>query len=158
MLFYRVKRLLDCKRSYQERSEEATRRMFKERYGHENLSHVYMNNPFCLPEQNGLRKTILKEKMKHMSANEVIHCGIVNKEWRDASRSQVVWKELLERESFKLELVKFVTNFKPQKRQYLVDYWHTKDHMLFLRREHLHNFELECDIDVCPRETEEDNE
>ena len=73
--------------------------LFKEKNGREMDALLFLTETISLPQQDGLRKTLLKEIEKNFSASETLWCSLVCKEWLSICRSDSVWEEHLKRDS-----------------------------------------------------------
>ena len=138
-----------------------TENLFTKKYGHSPLHFLFSKTSNFLPEKDGLRKTVLKEILKNLGAMEAIYCGLVCKEWRKISRSEQVWKEILERdlilwkktaEVSSGEELGLLEKFEGREGKSFEDYWTLKDKILETRANN--QCEEECEISVEPREYE----
>ena len=122
---------------------------------------------FSLPEQKGLRMTILKEIAKFLSPTQTLSLGLVSKEWLAVSRSDNVWKSHLERDiviwrELKPSLL-FFTNHKIEGKQSFIEYWRANDQFwsdwakIELSRSHL-KLSRRCGVSVSVRGEEEGKE
>ena len=102
---------------------------FESTYGHK-MEGMFSVKGEDLPEQKGLRSTILKMIMSKMSGGETLEMSLVSKEWYKLSRSEAVWRSHLERDlkewKEKYPLYEFLQAPLPPQKSFMV-YWKLKN-------------------------------